>query len=479
MTHHRPARARARARAGLSVLVLLAGLAACKRSRAPIVEEVWDEAPPVGETEALASLAPPWPAPARAKLDNGLITFWLHEPTAPVSHVRLLLPVGDAEPLRSAAVVSVLQAHITQTLASRGRNRGLWVQAERAPDRVEIVVHGATAETRRSLELLATVLSARTPTAGLEAARNDVITRLPGPVTPDERATAALVESLLGRPAGSQRAERAAVESTSRDALLEGWRILADPRRAVLVVHAADEASVHRDTLATVAERWRGQGRRRMIEQALPRLRTTAPVPDASGRLLSEPVTPLTVLPGPEGKAVLMFGRVLPTATATERSLARLAQRLLQEELDARLVVHGERSLFIVRVPLSSREPDRSTTEAIDALVALGSTRQPTQRLFQTAQLWLGARVVQASLDGEDWTALWSEAIDLSSRDEDITAALARDASGMLAPDPEALQQWMERWLDPRGGQPGWRWVVAGASNADRRKLARITALTE
>lgn len=477
MTRRRSARARARA--GLGVLALLAGLAACKRSRAPIVEKVWDEAPPVGETEALASLAPPWPAPARAKLDNGLITFWLHEPAAPVSHVRLLLPVGDAEPLRSAAVVSVLEAYISQTLASRGRNRGLSVQAERAPDRVEIVVHGATAETRRSLELLATVLSARTPTAGLEAARNDVLSRLPGPVTPDERATAVLVESLLGRPAGSQRAERAAVESASRDALLEGWRIVADPRRAVLVVHAGEEAGIHRDTLATMAERWRGQGRRRTIEQALPRLRAGAPVPDTSGRLLAEPASALTVVPGPEGKAVLMLGRVLPTATTTERSLARLAQRLLQEELDARLVVHGPRSLFIVRVPLSSREPDRSTTEAIDALVALGSTRQPTQRLFQAAQLWLGARVVQASLDGEDWTALWSEAIDLSSRDEDITAALARDASGMLAPDPKALQQWMERWLDPRGGEPGWQWVVAGTSNADRRKLARIATLNE
>jgi hypothetical protein len=103
--------------------------------------------------------------------------------------------------------------------------------------------------------------------------------------------------------------------------------------------------------------------------------------------------------------------------------------------------------------------------------------RQPRQRLYQAAQLWLGARVVQASLDGEDWTALLSEAMDLSVRDEDVVGALARDAGSMLEPDPEALQAWMRRWLDPRSGEPGWRWVVAGATDRDLRRLERITPL--
>ena len=140
-------------------------------------------------------------------------------------------------------------------------------------------------------------------------------------------------------------------------------------------------------------------------------------------------------------------------------------------------VVRGDVSIFTVRVPLSRRDPEGTVTATVDALRALGSTRQPAQRLFQAAQLWLGARVVQASLDGEDWTALFSEAIDLSSRDEDVPTALFDDAGGMLASDPEALQAWMGRWLDPRGGEPGWQWVVAGASSADQRKLARLTPL--
>ncbi len=461
----------------LTVLTGAVLVAGCKRSKVPAVEEVWDEAPALGDTEALARLAPPWPTPVRAVLDNGLIAFWLHEPDAPVTHLRVLLPVGDTEPLQSASVVSVLHAHIAQTLASRGRNRGLVVQSDLAPDRIEVVVHGPADDTARSLELLSGVLSARAPAAGLETARNEVMGRLQGPVTPDERASATLAEVLLGRPAGSQRADRAAVESVSRDDLLEAWTELVDPRRAVLVVHSGQDVAKHRSVLERIGERWRGQGRRPVPPGALQRLRAIDDPPAATGRLLAEPGAPLTVAPGPEGTPVLVLGRVLPTPTPESRSLARLAQRLLQEELDARLVVRGDLSVFMLRVPLSSRDPDRSVTEAIEALRALGSTRHPAQRLFQAAQLWLGARVVQASLDGEDWTALWSDAIDLASRNKDVTAALARDAEGMLEPDPDALQEWSKRWLDPRSGEPGWRWVVAGASDAELRKLARVATI--
>jgi hypothetical protein len=150
---------------------------------------------------------------------------------------------------------------------------------------------------------------------------------------------------------------------------------------------------------------------------------------------------------------------------------------VLQEELDARVVIRGEIAVFVLRVPLSGRTVELTASEAIDALATLVGERHPQQRLYQAAQLWLGARVVQASLDGEDWTALWSEAMDLSGRDEDIVAALARDAGSMLAADPEALQAWMRRWLDPRGGEPGWRWLVAGASDRDLQRLTRITPL--
>ncbi len=461
---------------GLLGALLLVGAPACKRSVAPKVEEVWDEAPALDHAEALARLAPPWPNPTRALLDSGLITFWLHEANAPVTHLRVLLPTNE-EALRSAAVIAVLQTHLELALGSRARNRGVVVETRAGPDRIELVAHGSVQETARALELLAGVLGARAPQAGLESARAEVLARLPARPSTDERAIAALVEGLLGRPGGSERADRAVVEGLGEDELLAGWQALVDPRHAVLVVHSGEQAGEHRPALRQLAERWRGLGRRPVPSSALERLRSPAEGPPTTGYLLAAPTTPLQVLPGAEGNPVLVLGRVLPTPTAEDRSLARLAQRLLQEQLDVRLVIHGEQALFILRVPLSSRGADLSATEAIDSLVAMAAERQPQQRLYQAAQLWLGGRVVQASLDGEDWTALWSEAIDLSDRDEDIAGALARDAGSMLEPDAGALQAWLRRWLDPRGGEPGWQWLVAGASDRELRRLSRITQL--
>jgi hypothetical protein len=444
---------------------------------APKVDEVWDEAPAVGHAEALASLAPPWPTPTRAVLDSGLVTFWLHEPGAPVTHLRVLLPTADAEPLRSAAIAAVLQAHLEEASSSRARNRGVGVQARAAFDRIEISAHGSVEETARMLELVAGVLGARAPQAGLESARAAVLAELPARPSTDERAVSALVELLLGRPPGSERADKAAVEALDGETLVDGWRALVDPRHAVLVVHSGAPAGDHRPALRQLAERWRGMGRRPVPPSAIARLRGGAAPPDpGQGRLLAEPATPLTVLPGPAGRPVLVLGRVLPTPTAADRSLARLAQRLLQEELDVRLSIHGDLALFVLRVPLSG-SAERSATEAIDRLAAMAAERQPRQRLYQAAQLWLGARMVQASLDGEDWTALWSDAMDLSARDEDIVGALARDAGTMLEPDPEALQAWLRRWLDPRAGEPGWRWLVAGASDRELQRLGRIAPL--
>lgn len=462
------------------MLLALLGIAAlgCKRKNAPKVEEVWDEAPAVGHAEALARLAPPWPDPTRAMLDNGLVTLWLHEPHAPVTHLRVLLPTGGNETLQSAALLAVLQAHLDEAVRARARNRGVAVDVRVAPDRIELSTHGSLEDTARALEIIAAVLGARAPQAGLEAARTATLADLPARPSADERAVAALVETLLGRPSGSERADKAAVEALDESTLLAGWQALVDPRRAVLLAHSGAPAGDHRPALRQLAERWRGKGRRPVPPSALARLREPVTATDApGGHLLAQPATALQVLPGPSDGPVLVIGRVLSTPTAQDRSLARLAQRLLQEELDARLVIRGDLAVFVLRVSLASGSAETSATEAVDALAAMAAARQPQQRLYQAAQLWLGARVVQASLDGEDWTALWSEAIDLSGRDEDMVGALARDAGSMLEPDPEALKAWLRRWLDPRSGEPGWRWLVAGASEAELQRLARITPL--
>jgi hypothetical protein len=193
---------------------------------------------------------------------------------------------------------------------------------------------------------------------------------------------------------------------------------------------------------------------------------------------MGEASAPLTFVEAKaRGGPVLVMGRKIPTPKLSDRSLARLAQRLAQEELDIRLTVSGEVSLLVVVVPLTGRQADETAQKTVESLSQLAAARQPRQRLFQAAQLWLGARVVQASLDGEDWTSLWSESIDLASEDGGIGAALAHDAETMLSVDPDELTQWQQQWLDPRSGKPGWTWVVAGADDKMQRQLSRLAEI--
>ena len=89
------------------------------------------------------------------------------------------------------------------------------------------------------------------------------------------------------------------------------------------------------------------------------------------------------------------------------------AVQWVQEEFDARLFVHGEITVFAVSIKLSRHEPVRSLERELEALRQTVGRKQRADRLRLAAGLWLGARIVDASLRGEDWTRLWSESIDL------------------------------------------------------------------
>ncbi|MCA9690987.1 MAG: hypothetical protein KC636_15380, partial [Myxococcales bacterium] len=278
-------------------------------------------------------------------------------------------------------------------------------------------------------------------------------------------------------------------------ALRAAWDALLDPRRSLLVVHAGhgskrEEASAE---LGALAAAWRRGDEPTATEDAHARLAIGPASGSGGGFLLGEQRAPLHVLESDaSGAPVLIFGRVIPTTSPRDRSLARLAQRLLQERLDARLAIVGDTAQLIVVLPLRGN-PRRLSSGALELLGLEGDddergdapaggaigqqlerfqkiirARPPPQRMFQTAELWLGARMVEASLRGEDWTALWTLAIDLSREDQEIAGALARDARGMLDATPEQLLAWQKRWLDPGAGERGWTWVAAG----DPKRLA-------
>ena len=434
----------------------------CKRQRAPKVAEVWDDDPTPERAEAIANLSPPWPAPIRAVLDDGLLAYWLEEAGSPAVHIRLLLPTTSADRPASAETVAVTEEYLRQLLERRLAGAGMGVSIDHAPGRVELSLHGRGEQTALALRWLGWALGHAEPAEGLLHARDRVAGRIGVPTSRDV-ATAMLTAGLLGLPADSERVDPTRLRALSREHLVEGFRMLTDPRAAVLVVHTGGLVEEARVDLRHLADAWRARGRRRVRATSTARLRAAAP-PRRTGRLLADPPSPLQVSSAPtQGGPVLVLGRVIPTPTSAERALARLAQRVIQEEVDARISIAGDHAVFVVEVPLSAVDPDCSAQQAIDALGELAAIRHQRQRLFQAAQLWLGARVVQASLDGEDWTGLWSQAIDLADDEADVGGALARDAQAMLDADPEALQAWQKRWLDPRRGEAGWAWTVAGA----------------
>ena len=170
----------------------------------------------------------------------------------------------------------------------------------------------------------------------------------------------------------------------------------------------------------------------------------------------------------------MAIGRVIPTPGAKDRALARIAQRLIAQDADLRLVIAGPISVLILRARVSARDPRASVAKTVQKLEGYATQPFTSARLQQAARLWLGARVVSASLQGEDWTVLYSEALDLANDDKDARTSLARDARFMLETTPEELLAFTSKWFAPKSGEAGWGWSIAGA---DEDTLSQLAAL--
>lgn len=478
---------------GVGLGLTLAFGTACRQREPPKVE-IFDEAATPAQTEALGSLAPPWPAPERVVLANGLLVHWLFEADTPALHLRVILPTHALKPaLQGAAALTAARA-LALGLERMSPRLAVRVALEPGLDRLELAVHGVASETEAVFAGLSDAL-AGDPSRALAQARRMLLTEL-RPLDVETLAASELVAALRGGEATRERVDAAAVQALADATLLEAWKALTDPRQALLVVHAPTRLSRAADSvgLTELAERWRQQlsllgGNEAKAEpQALLRLRPAASPPNAREHLTRAPIAPLRrVDPTGRGRPLLVLGRAIPTATARERSLARLAQRRLQEQFDLRLSVAGPWSALALYLPLSGlgkpkpaadllegtdppKDPEAASQDPLARRLRRELTvirdvtrlRPTTQDLFQAAQLWLGARMVAASVAGEDWTALWSESLDLAASDSDIAGALARDAQAMLAATPEEVVAWQQRWLDFQTSEPGWVWVLVG-----------------
>ncbi len=436
-----------------------------------------------------ATLAPAWGAPGRAVLDNDLQLFWLVEEDSPQLHVRLLLSTTNrADEVGAAATLVVLVALQDELRRRIKRAAGddddftdASVQVSLAPGRAELSVHADAVEAERVLDTLATLLSDRKPERFLARAHGLAVANT-ADLDHAGSITALMTARLLGLPPGQERVNKQQMAAMSRNQLERAWTALLDPRACVLLVHAPELPERLAGPLARLGTEWKAPGGlfggRKTGLGAVERFRSPdAPqTPEGAGFLLGDPSATL-FLTGPHTReqAVAMLGRVIPTPDPTSRARARLAQRILQQSTDARLVVGGEVSLLLIRVPLKRKDPRSSLSSFVESLEEFHDEPLPRERLEAATRLWLGARVVQASFDGEDWTQLFSESLDLADGEDDIPIALARDAKLMLETTPEQLHEFMLQWTHPRKGEPGWTWAVIGVDDERAAQLGELT----
>jgi hypothetical protein len=460
----------------------LAGGCRCKEETlAPVDFDVASNREPVDPSRVLA---PPWQPPLVAQLDNGGLMHWLREQDNPAFHLRVLLPTTTKhDKLTAAATAAALEAIQLRLEPRLRRIADARMDITSRPGRVEIAIHGRSVDA----ELLIDALSETFADAGnpkvLAVAQGKVLARHRD-AGPSALAAAGLASALLGHPLANEYASKQDLVDLSKNRLEKGWSLLTDPRDAVILVHGGrqpDEPAIS-EAVARLGSRWKGPlGFGSGKPSITARLRHEPPKKPRNTFLLTQQqAASMRVFPGkPErgNRAVVMLGRLIPTATPEERTLARMAQRLLQEELDVRLLNAGPVSLLAIKVRVSPGDPVASLKTIIDRIHAFVAITQPRNRLDSAANLWLGARMVEASLTGEDWTALWSESIDLAGDDREIFAALAKAAQSMLELQPEQVQAYMGKWFDPQAGEPGWVWVAAGVDDNFRQKLGAAIVL--
>lgn len=426
--------------------------------------------------------APRWTPPSVSSLGNGAILHWLAEDNSRAFHIRVLLPTAiDAEKLDAAGTAVALEALQLRLQARVRRIDDARVDLRSRPGRIEVAIHGRDRDADRIIAALAESLADAGNPKLLAVAQGKVLARH-GEPDPAALAAAGLVARLLDHDLEHEFASKQDVVDQTKVRLDRAWSLLTDPRDAVVVVHASrpfddPERPELGEAVERLGDKWKaplgfGSGKR----AATARLRPEPPEVEGEHWLFTESSTaPLLALDGPIGKggrAEVMIGRLIPTPTPEDRALARLCQRLMQEELDARLIVAGPVSLLAVRVRISPSDPIRSLERIAQRMRAFSETVHPRNRLEVAAELWLGARMVESSLQGEDWTSLWSASIDLAGQDREIFSAIAKDASGMLEIEPEQVQAFFAKWMDPTGGEPGWTWVAVGLDDGYREKLA-------
>lgn len=459
-----------------ALVAALAASSACRNRRQTLAPVRVDPAEAGELRESDRRYAPVWTEVERAVLSNGLLVHRLEETASPRVHLRLLVPTDGAEGV-SASARAVLLGLLERNLQTKLRQSGVQVRISSGPGRVELSMSGAATDVPRMIGALQFALSTETNPSVVERALEAEYARTE-PLDPDAAAATFLLSKLLDLPIDRLLVSQAQLAKETPASIKRAAKDIFDPRRCVLLVHlpAGDEES--RGQLDALAESWRNPAPRLRAppKTAGARLQLDLGEVEATEHIAASPAATLWSLDGDAvygaRDAYLVVARRVYLPTAESRAMARLAHRLLQQEIDANLLISGSTGILLARHRLNREKPVDGIERFLEDFERAARTTRRVEQMQHAARLWLGARVVAASLAHEDWTGLWAEAIDIGASEESLGAALALDAGTMLQATPEDLQAFSAKWFAPRGGTGGWSWAVAGASAETRKALA-------
>jgi hypothetical protein len=425
-----------------------------------------------------------WTRIERSVLANGLLVHALPEEDAAGLHLRLLIPTEHPRLEISAAELNIIAGALRESLSRRTRGLHLRVATSAGPGRVELIVRANAKDASRVYSSLGQALGNEPSDkflSGLLTRERKDHER----IDTGEAASNALLSTLLGLSRSHFHSSAAEVDALTNASIRKLWRSFLNPRNCLLVVHGPQALAESSEALESLSNGWKSSGAAAVFaapsESAVERIRPNSEKSRARARkavgdrhLLGSPSAPIGVmddLETPSRHPVVALGRIIPTPTAKDRALARLAQRVISQDSDLRLVVAGPISVLILRGRVSPADAKVSVTKAVAKLEAHANESFDPLRMQMAARLWLGARVVAASLEQEDWTGLYGEALDLANEDEEMGASLARDAQHMLEATPEELLEFTKRWFAPTSGEGGWSWWVAGVDDEARNSL--------
>jgi len=452
--------------------VLAASACRPKNTMKPVVFEALD---PNSTAASDTAQAPRWGTIRPKRLASKASVLVLDEPGAASLRLRLLVAL---EPTQAAASTMVAAYTAVDLLRTHLRLLRGQVRLEFGADRLEFFVEGSAANGKEILDALERTFEQTPKNRQFAATRGRLLGELPRPDT-TAFAIAGATSAVLERPLKTQLVSPEWLVGLESDEINEAWDRTFSSDRTLLIVHA----DVARINIGPSIKKFGADWPRKIAFGNLFRgLTNVIDVFHTPGRrerktklsLRKSPPRIVSVAPPTgdlKGRPTLVIARLLTLPSTQDRALARLTQRHLQTALDVRLSIEGTKGLWLYRISLDPEQPAASVAREV-ARIQREVERLPQRwELEQATSLWLGARLVEASLDGDDWTGMASEALSLSEKDTEIATSLGRDAAAMGEISPEVLHEFALGQVLPARDDPEWRWVVVGADDQSVEKM--------